>query len=253
MATGTVFSALLSSDDPTRLRDWYAAVFDASVEKVGDGDGYQVVDLDGFYLMIDSRDDVAGRAQEPARVILNVEVDDVPATATRVDAQGLGWHARPEERGGNWFATAIDPDGNLVQIIRLSDAMEEEAMQASMTPFSGFAVRDVDAAARFYSDVLGLRADRNEMGLLTLHLDRRTRVIVYPKSDHVPAGFTVLNLPVPDIDAAVDDLAAKGVELLRYEDMPCDEKGIMRGRSAGMGPDIAWFADPSGNVLSVLH
>lgn len=253
MATGTVFSALLSSDDPARLRDWYAAVFEASVDQIGNGDGYQVVDLDGFYLMIDTRDEVSGRAQEPTRVILNVEVDDVPATAARVDELGLGWHAPAEERDDNWFATAIDPDGNLVQIIRLSDAMEREAQQASMTPFSGFAVRDVDAAADFYSRVLGLRADRNEMGLLTLHLDRRTRVIVYPKPDHEPAGFTVLNLPVPDIDAAVADLAAKGVELLRYEGMPCDEKGIMRGRSAGMGPDIAWFTDPSGNVLSVLH
>ncbi|GAA2055417.1 VOC family protein [Williamsia deligens] len=253
MATGTIFSALLSSDDPGRLRDWYAEVFDASVEKVGDEKGYEVVDLDGFYLMIDSRDDIAGPTQEPARVILNVEVDDVEATATRVDRLGLGWRAPVEKRDGNWFGTALDPDGNLVQIMRLSDAMEREAQEASMTPFSGFAVRDVDAAAAFYSDVLGLRADRNEMGLLTLHLDRRTRVIVYPKPDHEPAGFTVLNIPVPDIDVAVDDLAAKGVQTLRYDGMSCDEKGVMRGRSVGMGPDIAWFTDPSGNVLSVLH
>ena len=253
MATGTIFSALLSSDDPTRLRDWYADVFDASVDHVGDSSGYQVVDLDGFYLMIDSRDDVSGRTQEPARVILNVEVDDVTATAERVDRLGLGWHAAVENRDGNWFGTAVDPDGNLVQIMRLSDAMEREAQESSMTPFSGFAVRDVDAAADFYTQTLGLRAERSEMGLMTLHLDRRTRVIVYPKPDHEPAGFTVLNLPVTDIDSAVDDLVAKGVTMLRYEGMPCDAKGVMRGRSAGMGPDIAWFTDPSGNVLSVLH
>ncbi len=77
-------------------------------------------------------------------------------------------------------------------------------------------------------------------------------MLVYPKADHVPATFTVLNLPVDDIDAAVDDLGARGVAFLRYDGSPQDEKGIMRGRAAGRGPDIAWFADPAGNVMSVL-
>ncbi|MGU3292842.1 VOC family protein [Williamsia sp. M5A3_1d] len=260
MATATISSALLSSDDPARLRDWYAHAFDATIEHVGDEPGYDPgepvvysVDLDGFYLMIDSRDDVSGPAREPARLILNLEVDDIGATAARVDELGHGWFAPVEDRDGSWFGTATDPDGNLVQIIALSDAMVRDAQEASMTPFSGFAVRDVDAAATFYGDVLGLRVQRADSGMLTLHLDRRTRVLVYPSDDHRPASHTVLNIPVADIDSAVDDLVGRGVAVLRYPGMPCDAKGIMRGRQMGMGPDIVWFADPSGNVVSLLH
>ena len=115
--------------------------------------------------------------------------------------------------------------------------------------FSGFAAPDIDAARAFYGDALGIRTTV-EHGILTLHLaggDRPT--IVYPKPDHVPAAFTILNFEVDDIDAAVDELVARGVEIQRYEGMPQDERGIMR---AG-GPYIAWFTDPAGNVLSVLQ
>jgi predicted enzyme related to lactoylglutathione lyase len=115
--------------------------------------------------------------------------------------------------------------------------------------FSGFAAPDIDAARAFYGDTLGIRTTV-EHEILTLHLaggDRPT--IVYPKPDHVPASFTILNFEVDDIDAAVDDLVERGVEIQRYEGMPQDERGIMR---AG-GPYIAWFTDPAGNVLSVLQ
>jgi len=115
--------------------------------------------------------------------------------------------------------------------------------------FSGFAAPDIEAARAFYGDALGIRTTV-EHGILTLHLaggDRPT--IVYPKPDHVPAAFTILNFEVDDIDAAVDELVARGVEIQRYEGMPQDERGIMR---AG-GPYIAWFTDPAGNVLSVLQ
>ncbi|MBJ7289987.1 VOC family protein [Williamsia sp.] len=260
MATATISSALLSSDNPERLRDWYARVFDASIERTPGEPGhdpgepvYFTVDLDGFYLMIDSRPDVRGPAAEAARLIVNAEVDCAQTTAARVDELGYGWLSALERRDAGWFGTALDPDGNYVQLIGFDEEMQREASEASMTPFSGFAVRDVDAAAAFYSDVLGLRVDRNPMGLLALHLDRRTRVVMYPKDDHVPASFTVLNIPVADIDAAIDDLEAKGVRLLRYDGLPCDDRGVLRGRSAQMGPDIAWFTDPSGNVISVMH
>ncbi|MFG3600183.1 VOC family protein [Micromonospora chersina] len=117
--------------------------------------------------------------------------------------------------------------------------------------FTGFSVDDPDRAERFYTDVLGLRVSRDDAmgGLLTLHLAGDRPVLVYPKSDHRPATYTVLNFPVPDIDRAVDELVSRGVRFERYEGMPQDDKGVMRGN----GPSIAWFTDPAGNVFSVLQ
>ena len=117
--------------------------------------------------------------------------------------------------------------------------------------FSGFAVKDVDAAADFYANTLGLSLTRDDPmpGLIRLHIAGSRDVLVYVKPDHVPATFTVLNFPVADIDAAVDQLAGKGVTLERYDGMDADEKGIMRSG----GPAIAWFTDPSGNIFSVLQ
>ena len=116
-------------------------------------------------------------------------------------------------------------------------------------PFSGFSINDSEAALEFYTDVLGLDVREMGDGFLHLALDGDTRVLMYPKDDHQPASFTVLNLPVDDVHAAVSDLAAKGVTFLRYDDMPQDELGVMTGQ----GPDIAWFTDPAGNVLSVIQ
>jgi catechol 2,3-dioxygenase-like lactoylglutathione lyase family enzyme len=116
--------------------------------------------------------------------------------------------------------------------------------------FSGFSVDDLDKARRFYEDTLGLRVSDEEMdGLMRLHLGSGAEVLVYAKHDHVPATFTVLNFPVPDVEQAVDQLAARGVRFQHYENPPTDEKGIMR---AG-GPLIAWFTDPAGNVFSVIQ
>ncbi|MFD3694588.1 VOC family protein [Streptomyces sp. NPDC058646] len=115
--------------------------------------------------------------------------------------------------------------------------------------FSGFSVDDLGKAKEFYGTTLGLRVTEDEgMGLLSLHLAGDTTVLVYPKEDHRPADFTILNFPVDDVDRAVDELAARGVRTERYEGFEADEKGIMRGD----GPTIAWFKDPAGNVLSVL-
>ncbi|SCG70609.1 VOC family protein [Micromonospora coxensis] len=116
--------------------------------------------------------------------------------------------------------------------------------------FSGFSVDDTDRAQQFYAETLGLRVSRDDAmgGMLTLHLAGDRPVLVYPKADHVPATYTVLNFPVEDVERAVDELTARGVRFTRYEGMPQDDKGIMRGN----GPDIAWFTDPAGNVLSVL-
>jgi catechol 2,3-dioxygenase-like lactoylglutathione lyase family enzyme len=125
-------------------------------------------------------------------------------------------------------------------------------MLADSRAFSGFAVDDVPRAREFYEGTLGLRTSE-EHGLLTLHLAGDRPTLVYPKPDHTPAGYTILNFPVDDIDRAVDGLAERGVRFERYDGMPQDEKGVMRGRAANRGPDIAWFKDPAGNILSVLQ
>jgi catechol 2,3-dioxygenase-like lactoylglutathione lyase family enzyme len=121
-------------------------------------------------------------------------------------------------------------------------------MFASTKAFSGFAVDDVDRARAFYGETLGLKTSE-EHGLMWLHLAGERDTLVYPKPDHIPATYTVLNFPVDDIEAAVDELGARGVQMERYEGMPQDERGIMREG----GPYIAWFNDPAGNVLSVLQ
>ena len=118
----------------------------------------------------------------------------------------------------------------------------------STKAISSFAVADVDAARAFYGVTLGNETSE-EHGLLWLRLAGDRGVLIYPKPDHVPADFTVLNFPVDDIDAAVDALTARGVRFVRYDGMEQDAKGIGRGG----GPPIAWFTDPAGNVLSVLQ
>lgn len=118
--------------------------------------------------------------------------------------------------------------------------------------FSSFAVADLDTAQNFYGNVLGLDVTKDEMGILTLAFASGAGTIIYPKPDHVPAVFTVLNFPVDDIDAAVDELIAKGCTMERYDDFNHDEKGIVHSASQAEGPNIAWFKDPAGNILSVL-
>ena len=124
-------------------------------------------------------------------------------------------------------------------------------MLTNAESFSGLAVRDLDAARRFYGETLGLEVSvlDEQHGLLDIKLGDGRSVLVYGKPDQQPANFTVLNFRVGDIDEAVDGLAARGVEFERYDGMPQDDKGVMREG----GPYIAWFRDPSGNILSVLQ
>ena len=113
---------------------------------------------------------------------------------------------------------------------------------------SGFAVDDLQKAREFYGQTLGLKTSEAD-GLLTLHIAGDRDTLVYAKDDHTPATYTILNFPVPDIDAAVDELAARGVRFERYEGFTQDAKGIARDQ----GPAIAWFKDPAGNILAVLE
>jgi catechol 2,3-dioxygenase-like lactoylglutathione lyase family enzyme len=120
--------------------------------------------------------------------------------------------------------------------------------------FSGISVDDLDAARRFYGSVLGFSV-QDEYGGFRVALPGGSELWVYEKPNHEPASFTVLDFVVPDIDAAVDELNAAGVQTKIYPDEQfwTDEKGIARGRAANRGPDIAWFRDPAGNVLAVLQ
>lgn len=117
--------------------------------------------------------------------------------------------------------------------------------------FSGFSVDDLAAAKAFYSGTLGLDIEETPAGL-TLKIAGGNGTLVYPKGDHAPATYTILNFPVDDIDQAMEALTAKGVAFERYEGLT-DERGVARGLAQGKGPDIAWFKDPAGNILSVLQ
>jgi predicted enzyme related to lactoylglutathione lyase len=126
-------------------------------------------------------------------------------------------------------------------------------MFAKTKAFSSFSVDDIEAAKTFYGETLGLEVSE-ENGMLTLHIADGGNVLVYPKPNHTPASFTVLNFPVEDIDQAVDELMKRGVLFERYdfEGLEQDEKGIARADGGQEGPPIAWFTDPAGNVIAVL-
>ena len=121
--------------------------------------------------------------------------------------------------------------------------------------FSSFSTDDLAKAKQFYAETLGLDVKEEAMHVLNINLPGGGRLFIYPKKDHQPATFTVLNFQVEDIDAAVDELTSKGVGIERYDigEVKPDEKGIYRGKASGHGPDIAWFKDPAGNILSVMN
>jgi catechol 2,3-dioxygenase-like lactoylglutathione lyase family enzyme len=121
--------------------------------------------------------------------------------------------------------------------------------------FSGFSVSDLQEAKEFYQQKLGLKVTEDTtMSILRLNITGSNDIIVYPKPNHMPATYTVLNFPVSDIDAAVDELTKRGVRFLQYEgELKTDEKGIFRSDDKSRGPSIAWFEDPAGNILSVLE
>ena len=123
-------------------------------------------------------------------------------------------------------------------------------MLSTIKAFSGFSVDDLQKARDFYGKILGLKVAENKMGLLELQLAGETTIIIYPKDDHVPATFTILNFPVVNIDAAVDELNNRGVTFEQYNtaNIKTDQKGISRGIV-----DVAWFKDAAGNILSLVQ
>lgn len=117
--------------------------------------------------------------------------------------------------------------------------------------FSGFSVNDLNKAKDFYGGVLGLEIAEEPAGL-SLKIAGGTNIFIYPKPNHEPATYTILNFPVDDIDQAVDELTRKGIVFEHYDNLT-DEKGVVRGLAHNRGPDIAWFKDPAGNILSILN
>ena len=138
--------------------------------------------------------------------------------------------------------------GWMLQIVIAKE--ESEPMFKDTKAFSGFSVNDLQKAKEFYGQTLGLDVSESH-GLLELHIAGGTTILMYPKENHTPATFTILNFPVANIEQAVDELARHGVHFESYNegDLVTDEKGIFRGG----GPKIAWFKDPAGNILSVLE
>lgn len=123
-------------------------------------------------------------------------------------------------------------------------------MFKNIKAFSSFSVNDIQKARSFYSQKLGLEVTEEDMGTLSLHIAGGANILIYPKPDHTPATFTILNFPVKDIEETVDELTGRGVQFEQYEgDLKTDEKGVFRGG----GPLIAWFKDPADNILSVIE
>lgn len=126
-------------------------------------------------------------------------------------------------------------------------------MLTNSQAFSGFSVNNIEEAKKFYSEILGLKIEQDWMGL-HLHTKNNSPIFIYEKTSHSPATFTILNFVVEDIDKAIEELNTKGIKFEHYTgDIQTDEKGVLRGKSANMGPDIAWFKDPAGNILSIIE
>jgi len=144
----------------------------------------------------------------------------------------------------------LPPEGQVAA--NLHTFLKIIAMLTQSKAFSSFSVDDLEAAKKFYGQTLALNVREDKMGLLEIDADGGTKIMIYPKPDHLPATFTVLNFPVDHIETSVAELKKMGVVFESYDmkDLKTDENNIARG---GGGPNIAWFKDPAGNILSVLE
>jgi catechol 2,3-dioxygenase-like lactoylglutathione lyase family enzyme len=255
-------SILLASTDPGRLRGWYERAFGVTA------------DTDGFLrfgeigLLVDSRDDVAAKAAEPARVILNLHVDDAGAVARHLGAMGVTWLAPLEyrEQAGAWFGTVLDPDGNYVQIIELTPAYwaarQERARPAGQGPLAGAAVsarlpaQDLDRARRFYAAKLGLEPAETRPGGLRYQC-RSGSFSLFESVGRSSGEYTQLAWQVDDLDAVVADLRQRGVV---FEDVDVSGLRTVNGiaevtgnypSAGGGGERAAWFRDSEGNLLGL--
>ncbi len=264
MTAPMMSSLLLGSTDPDRLRAWYAQTLGAAP----DPDGFLV--FGQVAVLIDGRDDVADQTVEPGRVLLNYTVTDIAATARELDRLGVTWHAPVEyrEEGGAWFGTIVDPDGNFVQLIELTDEYWSQRrarhagspLERSVLRDASVAVRlpaqDLDRARRFYAEQLGLEPAESREGGLKYECGGGSFVVFQstgrPSGEHTQMGFYV-----PDIESAVAELRARGVEFddvqfagLTVKDGIVDIPGHYPS-SGAVGERAAWFRDSEGNLLGV--
>jgi predicted enzyme related to lactoylglutathione lyase len=255
-------SILLASTDPGRLRRWYEHAFGVTA----DADGF--LWFGGVGVLIDGRDDVAARSAEPTRVIINVHVDDARATAAHLDAMGATWVAEVEyrESGGAWFATALDPDGNYVQIIELTDAYW--AARAVRRPEAGgrtlgsgkvasrLPAQDLERARRFYAEKLGLQPVEGRPGGLRYQC-ASGGFSLFESAGRPSGEHTQMAWQVDDIEAVVAELRGRGVVFekvdvpgLRTVDGIADVAGNYPS-AGGSGERAAWFRDSEGNLLGI--
>jgi len=267
----TVGSILLACTDPGRLRAWYERAFGVAA----DIDGF--IRLGGVGLLVDGRDDVAARSVEPARVIINLHVDDARATARHLDSLGVTWVAKVEYRepAGAWFATAVDPDGNYVQIIELTSeywaarrrrareagASEAGAPEAGLLEAGSVATRlpaqDLVRARRFYAEKLGLRPVETRPGGLRYECGDGSGFALFESTGRPSGEHTQMGWKVDDIEAVVAELRGRGVV---FEDVDVPGLRTVDGiaevagnypSAGGAGERAAWFRDSEGNLLGV--
>jgi len=254
MRTPNLESLLLASDDPARLRDWYATALDAHP----DADGF--VQFGAVGMLMDKRDDLAPRTVEPGRVILNYHVTDIQAHRRHLDALGVRWISDVEYRGdgGAWFATVVDPDGNYVQLIELTPeywskrrARHQAAGVFGPLSDARAAVRlpaqDLARARRWYAEKLGLEPAETRDGGLSYECGG-TSFVVFASAGAPSGTHTQIAFTVADIETTAAELRARGVALL--EDGIVDVAGHYPSTGA-TGERAIWFQDSEGNVLGV--
>ena len=259
--TGSLGSILLASTEPERLRAWYADVFDVEP----DADGF--LQLGDVAVLVDGRDDVAARNPEPDRVILNFHVDDARGTARRLAEAGATMLVEPEWRGQAWFATALDPDGNCLQVIELSDeyytsrgrarpALSGEGALGRGKAASRLPAQDLERARAFYAEKLGLEPVEERPGGLRYRCGG-TVFSLFASAGAASGQATQMGWVVDDIEAAVAELRDRGVVFEDY-DLPgiktvdgIAEVGGNYPSDGGIGERAAWFHDSEGNLIGL--
>jgi len=253
MRTPSLNSLLLGSTDPGRLRDWYATALDARA----DPDGF--VQFGPVAVLMDQRGDVAPTAVEPGRVVLNYHVTDIQAHGRHLDELGAEWVSPIEYReAGLWFGTVRDPDGNYVQLIETTPeywvqrrarfgAAGRSGPLTDATCAIRLPAQDLERARRWYADKLGLEPVEEREGGLAYACGGTSFVLFAstgaPSGTHTQAAFTV-----PDIEATVAELQARGVELLPGGIVEVEGHYPSTGATGERG---CWFHDSEGNLLAV--
>jgi catechol 2,3-dioxygenase-like lactoylglutathione lyase family enzyme len=255
MRRPAIGSILLGTNDPERLRSWYEQALGGRPNP----DGFLEFDA-GPPVLVDRRADVAPASAEPGRCILNFHVDDAHETVAHLDALGVTWVSALESRGDAWFATLLDPDGNYVQVIELTDAYWSARGRPSALSRARVAGRlpaqDLARARRFYAEKLGLEPVEERPGGLRYE-GARGSFSLFASTGRAGGEFTQLAFEVTDLEATVRELRERGVVFedvdvpgLQTVDGIADVEGNYPSREAS-GERAAWFRDSEGNLLGV--